>query len=351
MYRLKLIVFYLAKYFGLFFFARIITRNGLRILCYHGFSLADEHLFRPKLFITREIFERRLRKIKQMKFSVIGLDHAIQSLKNGGTLRDSLVLTVDDGWQGVETIAAPLFASHHFPWTLYLTTYYAQKQTQVTNVAIQYLCWKTRCNPVNLHTLDASLNEHIWLNTEDDKSKLSNRLIASQDKLLTSLERQIFVRKLASLLDINQEDIERSRLFHLLTMDSVKKLHKEGADIELHTHRHSLGDGDSIKMTTEISTNRDVIAEACKYSAKHFCYPSGKYHSDYFSILSSCGVVSATTSVPGLNDEKTNPMELRRFLDGENIADIEFEAELSGFSEVLRRIRTTLFGAKSIHLH
>lgn len=35
-------------------------------------------------------------------------------------------------------------------------------------------------------------------------------------------------------------------------------------------------------------------------------------------------------------------MELRRFLDGENISQVEFEAELSGFMELARKARGVL---------
>jgi hypothetical protein len=50
------------------------------------------------------------------------------------------------------------------------------------------------------------------------------------------------------------------------------------------------------------------------------------------------GIRSAVTCIPGLNDSKTHPYELRRFLDGENITNLEFEAEMSGFLDLCRRL-------------
>ena len=78
-----------------------------------------------------------------MGFSVISLDKAVSMLESDVVPENSIVITVDDGWRGVESIAWPLLKEYKFDWTLYLTTYYAEKQTQVMNVAIQYLCWKT----------------------------------------------------------------------------------------------------------------------------------------------------------------------------------------------------------------
>ena len=48
---------------------------------------------------------------------------------------------------------------------------------------------------------------------------------------------------------------------------------------------------------------------------------------------------SATTCNADLNYPDKPSLELKRFLDGENISDIEFEAELSGFNELLRKMK------------
>ena len=48
---------------------------------------------------------------------------------------------------------------------------------------------------------------------------------------------------------------------------------------------------------------------------------------------------TATTCEPGLNSPSTPRLSLHRFLDGEDITQIEFEAEVSGFTELLRSVR------------
>jgi len=50
------------------------------------------------------------------------------------------------------------------------------------------------------------------------------------------------------------------------------------------------------------------------------------------------GIKSAVTCTSGVNDENTHPYKLKRFLDGENISQIEFEAEMCGFLEICRRL-------------
>jgi len=47
-------------------------------------------------------------------------------------------------------------------------------------------------------------------------------------------------------------------------------------------------------------------------------------------------VESATTCDPGMNRRGDSPFTLRRFLEAARTSQLEFEAELSGFSELLR---------------
>ena len=56
--------------------------------------------------------------------------------------------------------------------------------------------------------------------------------------------------------------------------------------------------------------------------------------------MSNLGIVSATTCHAGLLNLKSKNAcyYLPRFLDGENVHMLEFEAEMSGFAEILRRL-------------
>lgn len=339
MHKFKIIILYFAKYLGFFSIARKITSRGLRILCYHGFSLDNEHLFRPKLFMTQVLFERRLAKISEMGFAVISLDKAVHMIESKTDFSNSVVLTIDDGWEGVGKIAWPLLKQYGFDWTLYLTTYYAEKQTQVMNIAIQYLCWKTSKKEIDL-SLFAEIFKH-----KNEFQGLKNISILEKElqkigtMFSTSEERQNFLSIVASAFGLNQDDIEKKRLFYLLDMATIKQMHNDGVDIELHTHRHSIGGEDKNKLNLEIAENKKSIQKVCDHKLKHFCYPSGLYTQKHLGWLEELGVVSATTCRPGLNYHTTRLLELGRFLDGENISDIEFEAELSGFSELLRKLK------------
>jgi hypothetical protein len=101
---------------------------------------------------------------------------------------------------------------------------------------------------------------------------------------------------------------------------------------------------DQALVEREILQNRAFLEPLGTTDLKHFCYPSGIWSERHWPSLAALGVATATTCDPGLNYPSTPRLSLRRFLDGENIAQIEFEAELSGFCELLRRARTFIAG-------
>src|SRR5438270_12951747 len=72
--------FGIAKCFGLFWLARWISRDGLRIICYHGFALSDEYQFRSKLFIQKSLFRRRLEFLQREGYPILSLSGALAAL-------------------------------------------------------------------------------------------------------------------------------------------------------------------------------------------------------------------------------------------------------------------------------
>jgi hypothetical protein len=53
-------------------------------------------------------------------------------------------------------------------------------------------------------------------------------------------------------------------------------------------------------------------------------------------VLAAGGVVSATTCESGLAHAGSNILALPRILDDNRVSQVEFEAELTGFSELCR---------------
>jgi peptidoglycan/xylan/chitin deacetylase (PgdA/CDA1 family) len=335
---LKAIVFQFAKHAGLFRLARWSTRNQLLILCYHGFELADESRFRPMLFMRSEVFSRRLETIRKHGHTVVPLDEAVTRLREGTLPRNTVCLTIDDGFYSVLACAAPLLRQHDFAATLYVTSYYADKRTPIFRLVVQYMFWKT-----NVSTFDGCGQpwdppEPVDLADPDATMRAMWRIIEHGENHCDEPARQEICRILGERLDVDYAFIERSRILSLLSAEEIRQLADAGIDIQLHTHRHRLPQDDEAALQKEILENARFLEGILERRLQHLCYPSGLWNRSQWPRLAELGIASATTCEPGFNSAHTPLFGLYRVLDDSTVSQLTFEAELSGFSEWLRRV-------------
>lgn len=336
---LKTFILLTARRFGVFALARWITRRELRILCYHGAAVAGEQAFRGGLFISPARFRQRLDFLAQAGYPVLELGAAVTQLKAGTLPARATAITIDDGWVGTATEMAPALRDHRYRATLYLATYYVEKQTQVFNVAVDYVLWRAGPRHLDLVEVDASLTGHYDIAQPAARSQASAALIELAATLPDAAARQALLRRVCAAIEIDVEALERSRVISFMTYDEARAVQAAGIDLQLHTHRHHLPIESGAALAVELADNRRALTDVAHGPLVHFCYPSGEYQAQQLPWLAQAGIVTATTTHSGFNYRDTPTLELRRFLDAENITELEFEAEMSGFLELLRRVR------------
>jgi len=325
---------------GLFRLARFVTRDRLRVLCYHGFSLADEHLFRPQLFITLPTLQGRLAFLSAKGFHVLPLGEALDRLGKGTLPPNACVVTIDDGFYGVKQIAAPAFREADYPFTVYVTTYYCQSANPVFRLAVQYLVWKSG-READIHALGVPEAETDRQRDGVDIPGPAGAIIRYGETSLDESGRAELAARLASQLGLDYEGLRAARTMTLLDPEEVAELSRAGVDIQLHTHTHRFPE-DAAIARAEIEQNERILGELVAEPPRHFCYPSGHWSPMHDAPLRECGVVSATTCESGLATRETHPYRIPRVLDGENLTQLDFESELSGFADALRWIKRTL---------
>ena len=339
---LKTLFWTISKCCGLFALARYVTRKRLRILCYHGFSLADEDAFRPGLFIKPETLQRRMQYLSDKGFPVLDLEQALTLQKQDALPACATIIVVDDGFYATYSQALKIWQQFSFPVTVYVTSYYVVHAHPIFRLAVQYMFWKTAKTTLNLKSLGIP-NHHMSV-THADKATFERSMwnIIEYAEIKCSEEQRItLLADLGKLLEVDYAEIDRKRLFHLMTPSQIQEMVQNGVDIQLHTHRHHLP-VDKEQLHREIADNREVLEPLVGKPLHHFCYPSGIWAEEHFSFLEAEDIRSATTCDPGLNDEETPLLALNRFLDGENISQIDFEAEMSGYKEILRQFKAYL---------
>src|ERR1700676_4709442 len=68
-------------------------KNRLLILCYHGISRNDEHLWRPSLYMQPEVLRQRLEILKRGNYNVVPLGEGLQRLQAGNLPSRSVAIT------------------------------------------------------------------------------------------------------------------------------------------------------------------------------------------------------------------------------------------------------------------
>jgi Polysaccharide deacetylase len=302
--------------------------NRLLILCYHGISLQDEHLCWPHLYITPEVFRRRLQCLRRAGATVLPLQEALHRLRSGSLPPRSVAITFDDGFCDFLEQAVPILSDFGYPSTLYLTTHYCDYRLPIIGLVLDYILWKSR-RP-SIHIPELGITGHMPLHTPGERGSVAKQLLDWTTRSgMNTLRKSEIAEHVAHHLAVDYHTILKHRILQILSPDEIHEVMKAGVDIQLHTHRHRTPRNQSLFLS-EIEENRRRIIDLTGKNPVHFCYPSGEYSPEFFGWLAGCGVQSATTCDAGLATRKSPFMKLPRVLDHSGMSMLRFESVLSG---------------------
>jgi len=328
---IKLSTLFLLKFIGIFSFARYLTRRGIRILCYHGVWLGEEGFPGDGMFMGVATFQSRLKGIQSLEFPVLSLDRAIEGRSSKNLPPCPVVITIDDGWYSTYCAMLPALQRYGMAATLYCDTAHLLSRLPIPHVMARYL---------------RHLAESGYISSSPADERVVNKLYEGATNLENSLhERLENVRELADALSIDFDHYVANRIFGYMTPEELAEACKAGLDIQLHTHTHTMHDFSNELLTGEIEENRkqlSLITRIEPHNFKHFCYPSGVWSKDLSHVLAKAGIISATTTEQSIAFAGDDRFFLPRILDGEHLSALEFEAELCGVMELLRKMRRLL---------
>jgi peptidoglycan/xylan/chitin deacetylase (PgdA/CDA1 family) len=313
-------------------------RQRLLILAYHGVSTDDEHLWNGSMYLSAEMFRARLEMISRTGCAVLPLAEAITRLYANDLPDRSVAITFDDGNFDFKERAFPLLKEFGFPSTLYLTTFYSHYNKPIFGIFCEYLLWKGQAATLDLKKITGQ-DSKVDLNTLAARNaalREIERHVRAQK--LSAEEKTVLAEMLARRLKLDYDALIEKRIMHLLTPEEVTRLASQGADVQLHTHRHRTP-LDRELFLREIEDNRRSIQAMTGLRASHFCYPSGIYDPRFLPWLQEAAIVSATTCETGFASRSAHQLLLPRFLDNAALSSIEFESWLTGVSAALPRRR------------
>src|SRR5262249_44784991 len=168
--------------------------------------------------------------------------------------------------------ALPRLRRFHFPVTLYVTTYYAVKETPIFRLMIQYFLWKTTVNQIDGSTLGIGMTGTFDVGHPAAREAFGETVMAIGETRLSENDRLELCTRLGRSLDVSFDEIRNSRMVSVMTTAEIARAAADGVDIQLHTHRHRLSGGDE-GVAREIRDNRAVLEPLVGRRLRHGCYP------------------------------------------------------------------------------
>ena len=303
-------------------------RKRLLILCYHGLSIDDEHLWLPNLYMPAEQFRQRLQFLKDMGVVVLPLEEAVCRLHTESLPARSVVLTFDDGFVDFYRYALPILSEFSYPCTLYLTTHYCEYRLPIITLVLDYILWKSGLSDVELP--DWGIAGPKSIRSYPERQQVVKTVLAvMRTRSLSTDEKNQVAEEIARRINVNYDRLIQKRMLQIISKDEASQTARAGIDLQLHTHRHRTPiDRDLFRR--EILDNSDAISDICGQRPLHFCYPSGRHVPEFVPWLQELGVKSATTCETGLADRHSADLTLPRVLDDSTMEAVRFQSFVAG---------------------
>jgi peptidoglycan/xylan/chitin deacetylase (PgdA/CDA1 family) len=304
-------------------------RRRVQILCYHGVALDDEHRWNPWLYVSAATFSRRLAILRRNHCDVLPLGEAVTRLHEGTLPDRAVVLTFDDGYFDFKGRALPLLEQHSYPATVYLTTLRSEHNFPIVQLFLSYVLWKRKAATLDGRGIPGLGGHHALTTAAQRDALVASFLRGAAAAGFGATEKDRAVRAVTERLGLDYQQLFDARILRLMTPGEVSATAGPLADFQLHTHAHHTPDSVD-EFIEEIRENRRRIEAMTGRPANHFCYPSGVYRKAYLPALAREGVISATTCDPGIAGPASDALLLPRFVDTDDVSDLEFEAWVTG---------------------
>jgi peptidoglycan/xylan/chitin deacetylase (PgdA/CDA1 family) len=337
----KIVIYRLLKFVGLFSLFRWVNRQKTIILVYHGITAESSFLGlfnHAGLHVNIDKFVEQMQHVRG-KYNVISLTEFLSANRNRSRLpRYSVVLTFDDGYENNYTQAFPILSRWRLPATIFLATHYIGRNDLFWSDRLELLFSSDEC-------LSRILPRVTQLRPENNSPKA---LLQSLIVLCKSIADDQKVRLIEELENACASvELPRPPDYRCLTWDQIREMCASGLiDIGSHTHNHVIMTRVTPDQACEqAATSKRVLHEAGGISTSLFSYPNGQYSDidhDTHATLASQGFSCGLLSVEGLNGAQSSPFALKRIGIDANTSIVEFEARITGFhlfaSKLVQRI-------------
>jgi peptidoglycan/xylan/chitin deacetylase (PgdA/CDA1 family) len=327
--------------------ARWRLRREAIILGYHGFVESPVHglLGHSGKHLGAGLFRRQLAYLKRAH-RILRLDELLWHCRTRTPLPPgSVVLTIDDGYRSVHSLAFPLLKEFGVPATVFLTTDFIERGTPL---------WTDRLD----YCLEAAPAARVTIDAEEEELAIdlttAAARIAAARRLHARLARRPPDAQIAATVALEAAtgcalaNAKRPPPFVTpLSWPEVADMRASGlVSIGSHTESHAiLSRCSPTRRRHELEGSRAVLEARLGERCELFCYPNGTrddYDDATMRLLRELGFACGVTTVAGANAVTCDPFELRRFVVSAREGFSGFRLKIYGVVNTLSRAKQRL---------
>jgi len=276
---------------------KLRSRNVLVIIMYHG--VGDKMTYYD-ISLPIELFERHIRYLIKMKFKIMPLCEALESIICGNPPSRIAVLTFDDGYSGVYIHAFPIMKKYGVRGTIYVSAGLIEHRVPHWASQIGYIFSRIThtCLPIQIDLGEAGI---LRIHNEGErKLRLSEVLMKIQRMNVNEI--RALIKKLSSALGVSIPSDLYEEI--MLTSDQLREMSEYGMEIGGHGYWHvALPNLNSDEVAHEVAESLMFIDKFnVNCNLKTFAYPYGLYSDAVIDVLQKAGFNAAVTMEPKLND-------------------------------------------------
>ena len=317
------------------------------VLCYHGVEDTEPDSFDPNqgLFVSPAEFERQVRLLRR-EFSIVPLNEMIEVIEQGGRFDGpTAVVTFDDGYRSVATVAGPVLQKYNAPATVFLATGFMGGALRPWWHEIAEIIDATTSTELAGENGNGKFN----LSQRRDKQRLFAQL-RSKAQRLPPWELEQYVRSLRDKVGIDKPVRCGSSL---MSWDDARGLLDSGlVEFGSHTVTHTVATVLPVpELEDELRNSKATIEAELGREVTSFAYPFGQrgdYSNASASLIKKTGYRCALVASGGFVSPRTDAWQLPRIgVSGmDHIA--AFAAKLAGIESVARSMARVLTRSKQV---
>ncbi len=280
---------------------------------YHRFSKMPQDGY-----VHREAFDKQVAYLVANHFNLMRMDELIYAYhKRGSFPVNSIVVTIDDGYQDFYDIAYPVLKKHQVSATFFVTSKFINGDFWLWPDSLRYILGRS-CK-INLKEFDGGMVFSSAELTDIERNQVWT-MIATYLLKISEGKKIEWLGKLAEYQHI-EIPCQPVKAYKASSWKQIKEMSENNIEIGAHTQTHpSLGQIDKALLGLEIKGSIDAIYNNIGRRPTSFCYPNGQpddYTDKVKEYVKKAGCKSAVTAFYDqyINDDI---FALRRFNVSEN---------------------------------